>query len=92
MSLPCLLLSFNRGGNFDSHDTLTSWDLHVTSSAHHIKIYSVNKTRLATAERLQWLEAKGIPFEPLTRPIEVGLESDENFLARTRAFPREPRS
>ncbi|KAF7299801.1 Sulfite oxidase mitochondrial [Mycena chlorophos] len=32
-----------------------NWDLHVTSSCHRIKIYSVNKSRPATVRRLQEL-------------------------------------
>ncbi|KAF4307339.1 hypothetical protein GTA08_BOTSDO05378 [Botryosphaeria dothidea] len=62
-----------------------NWDLHVTSSCHRIKIYSVNKTRPATAKRLKLLEEKGIPFTPLTRPLELDLESEEDYSANIKA-------
>ncbi|KAF8061663.1 Oxidoreductase, molybdopterin-binding domain-containing protein [Lyophyllum atratum] len=67
-----------------------SWDLHVTSSCHRIKLYSVNKTRHATAARLKDLEKRGIPFEPLTRPIEFGVETPEDYIAAVTKDPREP--
>ncbi|KAF6747841.1 Oxidoreductase, molybdopterin-binding domain-containing protein [Ephemerocybe angulata] len=69
-----------------------NWDLHVTSSAHRIKVYSVNKTRPATAARLKYLEENGIPFEPLTKPFEFQLEPTEEYLAKTRVYKREPES
>lgn len=53
--------------------------MHVTSSAHRIKIYSVNKTKRATAARLKELEEKGLPFLPLTRPLNVDLEREEQY-------------
>ncbi|KAH7054419.1 Oxidoreductase, molybdopterin-binding domain-containing protein [Macrophomina phaseolina] len=69
-----------------------NWDLHVTSSCHRIKIYSVNKTRPATAKRLKLLEEKGIPFTPITKPLEFDLESDEDYLANMKAQGgREPK-
>ena len=56
-----------------------NWDLHVTSSCHRIKIYSINKSRPATARRLAEFEAKGVPFLPITQPTEFSTESDEDY-------------
>ncbi|KAL6720376.1 hypothetical protein ACLMJK_002297 [Lecanora helva] len=56
-----------------------NWDLHVTSSAHRIKIFSVNKSKPATAKRMQRLEKEGIDFLPLTKPLPVDLESDDEY-------------
>ena len=67
-----------------------SWDLHVTSSAHRIKIYSVNKSRPATLARLKQLEEHGQPFEPLTQPLEFTIEDRDDHLAAQRKLPREP--
>lgn len=71
---------------------LGSWDLHVTSSCHCIKIYSINKTRPATRARMALMEAHGVmSFEPLTLPLEFGLESEEEYLEKMRRNPREPK-
>ncbi|KAJ5380728.1 uncharacterized protein N7496_003156 [Penicillium cataractarum] len=43
-----------------------NWGLHVTSSAHRIKVYSVNKSRELTRKRLDKYEQLGIPLAPLT--------------------------
>jgi len=67
-----------------------NWDLHVTSSSHRIKLYSVNRSRPATAKRLKELEAHGQGFEPLTLPVEFSLESEEEYLAAVSKHPREP--
>ncbi|CAK5270646.1 unnamed protein product [Mycena citricolor] len=67
-----------------------NWDLHVTSSCHRIKIYSVNRTRPATRARLAELEARGESLTPLTRPLEFTLEKTEDYLAAVRKYPREP--
>ncbi|KAG6831227.1 hypothetical protein H0H92_012024 [Tricholoma furcatifolium] len=67
-----------------------NWDLHVTSSCHRIKVYSVNKSRPATAARLKELDKRGIPFEPLTAPLEFTLESTEEYHKEMRRHPREP--
>ena len=56
-----------------------NWDLHVTSSCHRIKVYSVNKSRPRTAQRLAELEKRGIPFEPITKPLEFDLEGEEVY-------------
>jgi sulfite oxidase len=58
-----------------------NWDLHVTSSAHRVKIYSINKSRPATAKRLKQLEEHGTPLIPITRPIEFDLEPEKEYRA-----------
>ncbi|KAG7129050.1 Sulfite oxidase like protein [Verticillium longisporum] len=58
-----------------------NWGLHVTSSAHRIKVYSINKSKPDTAARLKQLEENGIPMLPITHPIKVDLESDEEYHA-----------
>ncbi|KAG6907458.1 hypothetical protein DXG01_008842 [Tephrocybe rancida] len=61
-------------------------------SAWKIKIYSVNRSRPATAERLKELKQRGVPFEPLTRPLEFGLETPEEYGTAVAKHPREPLS
>ncbi|KAK0636966.1 Oxidoreductase, molybdopterin-binding domain-containing protein [Bombardia bombarda] len=56
-----------------------NWDLHVTSSCHRVKVYSVNRSKPATASRLKELEEKGIPLTPLTKPLEIDLETSEHY-------------
>lgn len=58
-----------------------NWDLHVTSSCHRIKLYSVNTTKPMTAKRLKQLDAAGASLLPLTRPLPFDLETNEEFLA-----------
>ncbi|CCL99737.1 uncharacterized protein FIBRA_01759 [Fibroporia radiculosa] len=67
-----------------------NWDLHVTSSAHRIKLYSVNTTRPATAQRLAAFAAHGQSFTPITGPTKWTVESTEDFLAEMRRHPRDP--
>ncbi|RAL03874.1 sulfite oxidase [Aspergillus ibericus CBS 121593] len=43
-----------------------NWGLHVTSSAHRISVYSVNKKHPATRQRIEKMEHLGIPLAPLT--------------------------
>lgn len=73
--------------------SLRNWDLHVTSSCHRIKVYSINRSRPATAARLKMLEEKGLSITPITKPLEFDLESDEewraNMLARDGRDPEE---
>lgn len=69
-----------------------SWDLHVTSSAHRIKLYSVNKTKPATAARLAQFAARGESIAPLTKPSEAPLEDMTAFVEAMRKYPREPRT
>jgi len=61
-----------------------NWDLHVTSSCHRIKIYSINRSKPATAKRLKMMEEKGLPMIPITRPIEMDLETVEEYLEETK--------
>lgn len=56
-----------------------NWDLHVTSSCHRIKVFSVNKSKAATARRLKTMEENGIPFEPITKPLELDFQSEEDY-------------
>ncbi|KAK8052708.1 hypothetical protein PG996_012009 [Apiospora saccharicola] len=56
-----------------------NWDLHVTSSCHRVKIYSMNKSKPQTAARLKVLEEKGMSIYPLTRPLEIDLETDDHY-------------
>ncbi|KAI5793191.1 Oxidoreductase, molybdopterin-binding domain-containing protein [Geopyxis carbonaria] len=56
-----------------------NWDLHVTSSAHRVKVYSVNTSRELTRRRLKVLEERGEKLEPVTRPLEFELESLEEW-------------
>jgi len=62
-----------------------NWDLHVTSSCHRIKVYSINKTRPKTAAKLKLFKEKGIPFLPITQPGEMDQESDENYAREMKA-------
>ncbi|MCJ1393642.1 hypothetical protein MMC18_006517 [Xylographa bjoerkii] len=56
-----------------------NWDLHVTSSCHRVKIYSVNKSKPATARRLKALEEKGLSLLPITKPLPIDLEGDDDY-------------
>ncbi|KAF8828731.1 hypothetical protein HHX47_DHR3000359 [Lentinula edodes] len=69
-----------------------NWDLHVTSSAHRIKVYSINTSRPATAQRLRELEAhgQGIEKQSLSHPAEFTLEPEQDYLEKYRQYPREP--
>ncbi|KAK3400270.1 Oxidoreductase, molybdopterin-binding domain-containing protein [Sordaria brevicollis] len=58
-----------------------NWDLHVTSSCHRIKIYSVNRSKPATAARLKALEERGMSITPITRPLPIDLETDDQYAA-----------
>lgn len=57
-----------------------NWDLHVTSSCHRVAIYSMNTSKPATAARLQYLKDHDIPLLPITRPLEIDLESHDHYL------------
>ncbi|KAK1815866.1 hypothetical protein LTR12_009751 [Friedmanniomyces endolithicus] len=57
-----------------------NWGLHVTSSAHRISIYSVNKTREITARRLQDFDDRGVSFAPLTVPTEWPIQSMDDYV------------
>ncbi|KAF8895573.1 sulfite oxidase mitochondrial precursor [Infundibulicybe gibba] len=60
-------------------------------SAWKIKVYSVNKSRPATADRLRELERRGVDFNPITRPLEFALESEQDYAAAMKKHPREPK-
>lgn len=45
-----------------------NWGLHVTSSCHQVKIYSVNASKPETAERLKQFDKHQESFVPITRP------------------------
>jgi sulfite oxidase len=57
-----------------------NWGLHVTSSAHRIAVYSINKTKERTKERLAMLEREGIPLAPITRYDYVHSQTDKEIL------------
>ncbi|KAI1775902.1 molybdopterin binding oxidoreductase [Hypoxylon cercidicola] len=56
-----------------------NWGLHVTSSAHRIKIYSVNKAKERTRARLEEFERRGMSFVPITRPTEFPYMTWEEY-------------
>lgn len=58
----------------------------VTSSCHRIKVYSVNTTRQATQKRLTALKKAGLGLEPLTRPLEIEQEEDDEYVANMKRF------
>jgi len=58
-----------------------NWGLHVTSSAHRIKLYSVNKTREQTRKRLKEFEKRGQSIVPITRPTEFPYQREEEYQA-----------
>ena len=55
--------------------------MHVTSSCHRIKVYSINRNRPDTAERLDFLERKGMSLLPITQPLPFDLESEDHYEA-----------
>ncbi|KAI0483771.1 sulfite oxidase [Xylaria cf. heliscus] len=62
-----------------------NWGLHVTSSAHRVRIYSVNKSKERTKARLEEFERRGISFVPITRPTEfpfMSWDEYEDYFAR----------
>lgn len=58
-----------------------NWGLHVTSSCHRVKIYSVNKSRELTRKKLELFEKRGVPLVPITRPTEFQQQSWEDYEA-----------
>ncbi|EMD00481.1 hypothetical protein BAUCODRAFT_170332 [Baudoinia panamericana UAMH 10762] len=67
-----------------------NWGLHVTSSAHRISVYSVNKKREVTRKRLEEFESRGVPFGPLTVPTEWQVQSWDDYHAYwNKADPRD---
>jgi len=68
-----------------------NWGLHVTSSAHRVKIYSADRSNPATAARLKQLAEHGDSLERITRPIEFLAESANDYAeAIKQKGPREP--
>ena len=58
-----------------------NWDLHVSHSCHRIKLFSVNRSKPRTKARLEATEKAGEPMLPLTKPLSVEAESDEEYEA-----------
>lgn len=56
-----------------------NWGLHVTSSAHRISVYSVNKSKEKTRKRLEEFEERGTPFGPITMPTEFQTQSWDDY-------------
>ncbi|KIV93212.1 hypothetical protein PV10_04447 [Exophiala mesophila] len=56
-----------------------NWGLHVTSSCHRVKVYSVNKSKTLTAKRLKDFEDRGLSLVPITRPTEFPQVSWEEY-------------
>ena len=54
------------------------------------QLYSVNRSKPATAKRLKQLEEHGDTFEPLTKPLEFTVEPLEEYEAAYQKEPREP--
>ena len=52
--------------------------------SHRVKIYSINKSRPLTAQRLKLLGDKGVPMVPITHPMEFDLESEDHYLEEMR--------
>jgi len=73
------LLSYQVRDDTNVEYYCRNWDLHVTSSAHRVKVYSINKSKAPTAARLKQLEEHGTPLLPITHPMEFDLESDEQY-------------
>ena len=51
----------------------------MTSSCHRVKVFSVNRSHQATAKRLALLDKKGVDLLPITKPLEIDLEEDEEY-------------
>lgn len=67
-----------------------NWGLHVTSSAHRVSVYSVNKTRELTKKRIALFEKAGIPLAPLTRYDGVpGGLTDKELEEYWKTYPRD---
>jgi sulfite oxidase len=56
-----------------------NWGLHVTSSCHRVKIYSVNKTRERTKQRIADFAKRGESLVPITRPTEFTTMALEDY-------------
>lgn len=67
-----------------------NWALHVTSSCHRIRVYSVNRNKKRTADRLVDLEKRGISLDPITEPLPFEAEKEEDFARNVKKYTREP--
>jgi sulfite oxidase len=56
-----------------------NWGLHVTSSAHRIKVYSINKSREITRKRLDKYDQMGVPLAPLTRYEIMPIQNADEY-------------
>lgn len=56
-----------------------NWGLHVTSSAHRVKVYSVNKSRPVTKQRLEKFEHSGVPIAPMSQYDPVSTQTAEEY-------------
>ncbi|KAJ1337166.1 sulfite oxidase [Microdochium nivale] len=59
--------------------TAWNWGLHVTSSCHRIKVFSVNKSRERTRARLDDMERKGVSLAPITVPLGMSTQSWDDY-------------
>ena len=56
-----------------------NWGLHVTSSCHRVKIYSINKSKELTRKRLEEFAEKGVGLVPITRPTSFPVQSQDEY-------------
>ncbi|KAL2429731.1 Sulfite oxidase, mitochondrial [Exophiala dermatitidis] len=56
-----------------------NWGLHVTSSCHRVRIFSVNKSHELTRKRLAEFEKHGEPLAPIARPTDFPIMSAEEY-------------
>ncbi|KAI4211567.1 MAG: hypothetical protein LQ351_005608 [Letrouitia transgressa] len=56
-----------------------NWGLHVTSSAHRISIYSMNKSRDLTKQRLDKFQQLNAHLAPLTCPEDFSTQTREEY-------------
>lgn len=67
-----------------------NWGLHVTSSAHRVKVYSINKTKPVTAAKLRMFEKSDTPLAPITWPEDFSMQSMDDYKEFWRAHdPRD---
>jgi sulfite oxidase len=56
-----------------------NWGLHVTSSCHRVKIYSINKSKELTRKRLEEFAEKGVGLVPITRPTSFPVQNQDEY-------------
>jgi len=59
---------------------IKSWKQMADVCDSRVKLYSINKSKPATAKRLQQLEDHGASIHPITRPLPFDLQTDEEYL------------